>query len=736
MGDSNNASQHENKGISSAKKPVKFLVGIHTKEIPKTRRACTDKFFLLLILLTWAASLIIGLSALGVISTSSWTNLHAGDPDLITHGIDYEGNTCGFDLNKGSPLTFQPNLSGDNYDSLGSIVPPLLVVCVNSCPKEGDIVVDPYGNYGEWTVESNTRRFLNMCSYVSQTGYSVTSSSTIYADFMTAIPIIAGCGFGLAIVLSLLYLLILRVPYLLLSIVWCCILVITFLWAFAAYILLKEASSIRVAQTTTISPTELDLMNGIGIVLAICGVLWVIFIYYNRKNITLAANLVKASAAAIGNMTLLCFLPFAQVVLFAGTTALWLYWGVYLVSSADIGSYTDPTTGFSIAVLSFDVHCKRAVLFLVFGWFWSIALIEAMGQLVSSHAVTRWYFAAERSDINSISVLGSIQHMTRYHLGTAAIGSLIIALFRVVRISFEFLKARLKSKRAVQNCLLKVPLCIASCMLWFLERVLKFLNKHAYIQCAMFGTSFFTSARFAFKLIVRNLGRTAAVGVVGDLVVLVGKVLIAFVCSIASYYYMTHYMKNQFNGFVMQTLLVAFVAFFTSTLFLGVLSGSADTLLQASIVEEEIHKSDEKCRGESNALSQASVLSDNRTLYSRHVEQHEDLHKLVIDHADEWRVGTYDEDEDEDAFYDYIDEDEDEEQKENNNNSNNNNSVYHVEENVTRNSPEVEMTSARNPMPQSAEWTSSSGPAVASISKEANNRGKREFGRWTSSSRY
>jgi hypothetical protein len=333
----------------------------------------------------------------------------------------------------------------------------------------------------------------------------------------------------------------------------------------------------------------------------------------------------------------------------------------------------------------------------------------------------------------------------RYHVGTAAFGSSVIAIMRAVRVSFEFLKARLKSKRTVQNWLCKLPMCIASCALWFLEKILKFLNKHAYIQCAFFGTSFFTSARFAFKLIVRNLGRTAAVSVVSDLVVLVGKLLITLICSIAAYYYMTHHMKNELNGFVLQTLLVAFLAFFTATLFLGVLSGAADTLLQASIVEEEIHKADELRNGNNNNSNNSSNNSNsssqkqqyvseehqnqNRAMYQRHVQQHRGLHLLVVEHAKEWRSGERDE-EDEAEMYDVV-------------GSTSTSRDRDVEATAGRNSSSssssssVEMVaraqSTRSPVPVAPPSTSSSERAKsARLSGEAPAYG-RKFGQWSSS---
>jgi len=41
------------------------------------------------------------------------------------------------------------------------------------------------------------------------------------------------------------------------------------------------------------------------------------------------------------------------------------------------------------------------------------------------------------------------------------------------------------------------------CFMWCLEKIMKFINKHAYIITAIYGHSFCKSARKAFWLLLR-----------------------------------------------------------------------------------------------------------------------------------------------------------------------------------------------------------------------------------------
>jgi len=53
---------------------------------------------------------------------------------------------------------------------------------------------------------------------------------------------------------------------------------------------------------------------------------------------------------------------------------------------------------------------------------------------------------------------------------------------------------------------------------------MKFLNKNAYIQTAIYGYSFCKAARSAFFLLLRNILRVAAVNMVSEFVLVLGKV--------------------------------------------------------------------------------------------------------------------------------------------------------------------------------------------------------------------
>lgn len=71
--------------------------------------------------------------------------------------------------------------------------------------------------------------------------------------------------------------------------------------------------------------------------------------------------------------------------------------------------------------------------------------------------------------------------------------------------------------------------CHASCR--YLEKVMKFINRNSYILVAVKGQNFCSAAMRAIKLIVLNVARLAAVNIIGDALIFLGKVTVVLACG-------------------------------------------------------------------------------------------------------------------------------------------------------------------------------------------------------------
>ena len=93
----------------------------------------------------------------------------------------------------------------------------------------------------------------------------------------------------------------------------------------------------------------------------------------------------------------------------------------------------------------------------------------------------------------------------KYSLGSLAFGSVIIAFIDIIRIGiYVFRSSFAKVKRMQQARSRKT--CSDKC-LSTMNRTIQMTNSNAYIEIAIYGHSFYGSARKAFLLLSRNRAR-------------------------------------------------------------------------------------------------------------------------------------------------------------------------------------------------------------------------------------
>jgi len=266
---------------------------------------------------------------------------------------------------------------------------------------------------------------------------------------------------------------------------------------------------------------------------------------------------------------------------------------LYLASSGEIETYTESyeymgqTVTAEYKQYTFSENQRYAGLYLLFSWFWTSEFIIAMGQLVVALAVSTWYFTRDRdSKIGNTNVIWSIKTTFRYHAGSAAFGALIIAIIKTIRAVIAYLQKKAKKSG---NKLAMLVLCIIQCCMWCVEKTMKFINKNAYIQIAIFGFGFCKAARRAFFLIARNILRIAAVSIVSSFVLLIGKILVPVGTTTIAYLYFTSSGDSeQLASMWAPLFFIFFLAFFTVQMFNEVFGMAIWTILQCFVADEEM----------------------------------------------------------------------------------------------------------------------------------------------------
>ena len=363
-----------------------------------------------------------------------------------------------------------------------------------------------------------------------------------------------------------------------------------------------------------------------AIVLFVIGGLLTIITIFLRKQIMLAMSCVKQAARSIASMPIIMTLPILQTCGFFAFGVVWLYYAVHLASMGTLKTTTLPFDSV-VTVRSFDYTqgIERFGWYLLFCFFWSSGLISAVGSIIVAmryvspyihlihivslqflfisniidstflfffpyKSVAKWYFTRDKKQINSATVLSSVSTTLWYHVGTAAFGSLIIAIIQLIRAIIT--KLQKKAKQMDSKCAQAI-LCCCQCCVFCFEKCMKFINKNAYIQTAIFGTSFCTSAKQAFFLILRNALRIGSIGYVSTLVVFMGKIFISITTTGLIYMAMDDAIEEEVHSLYGPVIFAFLISYFVADMFMDVFDMSTSTILQCFIADEEMFSGDQ-----------------------------------------------------------------------------------------------------------------------------------------------
>jgi len=608
--------------------PEEFASFLDGRQPDGKHRHCTDCLCLLLLLACWIAMTTLGIDA-----------LVRGDPALLINGVDEQGRICGIDSGvKGASQWVLASWSGAG-------------ICVNKCPTVNNwndissfdpadidelLCRENAGNgtwyadypfylvyYGDCMYQFKTSNFLNYCiledlnlfSDVFSTLYDFDDSFSVsyiyerannltktFSDIFAVFLFICLFGFVVSFVIATAYNTLLTIPCVAKLVVWGSVWSV-FLFSLAsagyAHFLAKKFRE-EVPQVR--GDNEIETVQVLAYIGFGFSLFWLCLILYLRDRIRLAVGLVVETARALNKIpALIIAVPIMQVVGLVAFTLPWLFFVIYMASLGDVETKKSKAAGFEVNYkeINYSTQQSRAAWFMLFGYFWTAEFIEAFGQTITAMCMCCYYFTRDKSRINNLTICHAVRIVTRYHLGTLAFGSILVAIVRLIRAYLRYMeKYAMRNRTCIQKILLK---CIHCCM-WCIERCIKYINANAYIQTCIWGTSFCASAFNAFWLIFRNLARVAAVTGVTHFLVIIGKVMVVVLTSGWFYYVMDTYYADTVNNLVLPTVVVAVLATFVASMFFEVFGMGTTTLLQCFIADEEMFKDHPEGAFAENAL--------------------------------------------------------------------------------------------------------------------------------------
>ncbi|XP_020511175.1 choline transporter-like protein 1 isoform X3 [Labrus bergylta] len=290
---------------------------------------------------------------------------------------------------------------------------------------------------------------------------------------------------------------------------------------------------------------------------------------FMRRRVSLTIALFHVAGKVFLHLPLLTLQPF---VTFLALLLFWMYWVLVLLF---LGTTGNPVQNEETGLTEFRLTGPLQYLtwYHAVGLIWITEFILACQQMTVAGAVVTYYFTRDKNRLPLTPILSSVLRLVRYHLGTVAKGSFIITLVKIPRLILMYIHNQLKGKEnACARCLLKT--CI--CCLWCLEKCLNYLNQNAYAATAINSTSFCTSARDAFVILVENALRVATINAIGDFVLFLGKILIVTSTAFAGVLLLNY--QRDYAEWLLPLIIVCLFSFLVAHCFLSIFEIVVDVL--------------------------------------------------------------------------------------------------------------------------------------------------------------
>ncbi|XP_046464440.1 choline transporter-like protein 1 [Daphnia pulex] len=459
-------------------------------------RSCTDIFFLALFL-----------AFLGGLGYGLYYAVARGDTNRLVYGFDMDGDVCG-----------RPNHPLANITSSGKDMTRLTFLDVESLSLNHNLDPVVVGRCVITCPASKSPPILNRCLAIHASSTEATNwflTSTGLAKFLNQFAIdfqlcwkevvyLCLIALGLSLVLTVLF------RFLAGAMIWL-LLVALVLGSFGGTGYLWWAWH---GMRGTSGETS---MLAYAITLSIVSVLILLIVVAMRKRVELVAALFREAGKSVHAMPMLLIQPLWTLLALCALCAGWAYAALWIESA---GQPTRAPVG--TVIFQKDTYLQVVRWYNILAALWLSQLCLAFQNLIIAGAVAEWFFTRDKSRL-SCPVAKSTGYAVRYHLGSLAFGSLLIALMKLVRMLFNYLERKLRNSTTTCFGLVTCLTCFCKCCLYCFEKFLQGLCSNAYIEIGIYGENFCWSAGRAFKMLSNNALRVMAINSVGDFILFLGK---------------------------------------------------------------------------------------------------------------------------------------------------------------------------------------------------------------------
>jgi len=160
---------------------------------------------------------------------------------------------------------------------------------------------------------------------------------------------------------------------------------------------------------------------GVGGLAALC----FCCVCFNLKNIRIGIAVLKCTAAFIGGTPQVFLVPPLALAFILAWLVVWVVMAAFIFSVGEIMPSEELPF---LTTVAWSDETRYAFLYSLFGYLWINAFLIGTSQFIICAAAAIWYFTSSSDSNGSGSLCRGLWWVFRYHLGSIAFGSFLIAL--------------------------------------------------------------------------------------------------------------------------------------------------------------------------------------------------------------------------------------------------------------------------------------------------------------------
>eukprot|EP00180_Rhodochaete_pulchella_P000291 Plantae.Rhodophyta-Rhodochaete_pulchella.ctg12043.p1 GENE.Plantae.Rhodophyta-Rhodochaete_pulchella.ctg12043~~Plantae.Rhodophyta-Rhodochaete_pulchella.ctg12043.p1 ORF type:complete len:282 (-),score=65.22 Plantae.Rhodophyta-Rhodochaete_pulchella.ctg12043:123-932(-) len=203
------------------------------------------------------------------------------------------------------------------------------------------------------------------------------------------------------------------------------------------------------------------------------------------------------------------------------------------------------------------------------------------------------------STMGRFPVVDALKVTLRFHLGSIAFGSMLIAIVQFIRAALEYLNSKTQ-KLQQKNIVLKAVFCCVRCCLWCFEKCIKFLTNYAFVVIAIKGDSFCKACKDVIQMIVSNPVQIGVVNMISGIIFMLGKLAITVFCAFVAFQWMDSSAAfaaggdKQLESYSFPLLIIMIFSFTVASLFMNVFGLAVDTILICFLYDRNMNNGADK----------------------------------------------------------------------------------------------------------------------------------------------